>query len=100
MPNITNLSQLKKAIDSGAHFEIVEHYIKPELTGQKRKPNVIQTNGFYSVVPDEPENIANTWNGGRGSWFAYGKASDWTFDKTGYIAAPHGHPCWKIRITT
>lgn len=78
--NIKNLSQLKKAVESGKSFIILEHYIKPELSGQKRKPTKIQTNGFYSIVPDEPDNPINAANGGRGYWFEYGKASAWTFE--------------------
>lgn len=76
---ISNLSQLKKAIKNGACFQIVAHYIKPLYTGQIRKPNVIQTNGFYSVIFNDPDNEVSKANRGKGSWIEYGKASDWIF---------------------
>lgn len=46
---IKNLSQLKKAINEKKEFKIVRHYIHPDYEGQVRVPNIIQTNGFYSV---------------------------------------------------
>lgn len=76
---IKNLAQLKRVINDKKEFVIEEHYIKPELTGQRRKPNKIQTNGFYSIVPDNPTYKESTCNGGLGMWFEYGKASDWEF---------------------
>ena len=77
---IKNLSQLKKAIGEKREFVIVEHYIKPVCTGQRRKPTTVQTNGFYSVVADDPTNEVSMANGGRGYWLAYGKAKEWEFD--------------------
>lgn len=77
---VKNLTQLKKAINGGTSFRVVEHYIKPQYNGQVRKPNVIQTNGFYSIVPNEPDNEITKANKGKGSWVEYGKASDWKFE--------------------
>ncbi|WP_099467782.1 peptidylprolyl isomerase [Konateibacter massiliensis] len=76
---IKNLSQLKKAIAAGNIFIIKDHRVS-EFIGKKRKGNVIQTNGIYSIVPDEPENRINQANGRKGSWLEYGKASEWKFD--------------------
>lgn len=80
MLDIKKLSQLKKAINNGRTFIIKKHYIKPEFTGQRRKPSVIQTNGFYSIIPDNCDSQVNTFNNCKGSWIAYGKASDWKFE--------------------
>lgn len=77
---IKNLAQLKRAINNGQCFVIQKHHIKPDYTGQIRKPNKIQTNGFYSIVVNEPENEVTKANAGKGSWFAYGKAKDWIFE--------------------
>jgi len=77
---IKNLAQLKKAIQSGAQFVILKHYVRPEYEGQVRKPNVVQTNGFYSVIPDDPDNVISKFNNGKGSWIEYGKAGDWSFE--------------------
>lgn len=77
---IKNLSQLKRAIKEGRKFIIRKHYIRPEYKGQIRKPNVIQTNGFYSIEDEKPESTVTLANNGKGSWIEYGKASDWRFE--------------------
>lgn len=77
---IKNLSQLKRAIKSGCKFIVRKHYIKPEYEGQVRKPNVVQTNGFYSIEDGKPDSVVTLANRGKGSWIEYGKASDWTFE--------------------
>lgn len=95
---IKNLSQLKRAIDNGCCFIIQTHYLKPQYTGQIRKPNKIQTNGFYSIVPGEPDNEVTTANAGKGSWFAYGSAREWTFED-GLCKCTHdGRRIWDISI--
>lgn len=81
MTIIKNLSQLKKAIKDGKRFKIVNHYRKPETIGQIRKPNVIQTNGFYSWIDGQPEHQVSRANHGKGYWLAYGKASEWKFEE-------------------
>ena len=85
---IKNLSQLKKAIAAGNVFLIKDHR-RPDFIGQRRKGNVIQTNAIYTIVPDEPNNIINGFNGGRGSWLQYGKASEWEFNN-GYCTLYNG----------
>ena len=75
-----NLSQIKKALAAGYSFVIVKHYVKPELSGQLRKANKVQSNGFYSIVPGEPENAVSVANDGRGYWLDYSAAKDWKFD--------------------
>lgn len=75
---ITNLSQLKKAIENKQEFKVIDHW-KSENIGQIRKPNIIQTNGFYSIIPNEPNYKLSIANGGEGSWIDYGKASQWEF---------------------
>ena len=99
---IQNLSQLKRAIASGCAFEIVEHGVKPEMAGQIRRANVIQTNGIYSHVvdgcSDEMRNTVNAWNGGRGSWAEYGKASDWSFTDGLCKQTFRGRYIWTIRV--
>lgn len=77
---IKNLSQLKRAIKEGRNFIIRKHYIRPEYDGQIRKPNVVQTNGFYSIEDGKPDSKITLANNGKGSWVEYGKASDWKFE--------------------
>lgn len=95
---IRNLSQFKKAINNGCCFEILEHYIKPEQSGQIRKPTKTQTNGFYSKVVNDDNSVVNTYNGGKGSMMWYGKASDWIFENDYVIANIKGNPIYKIRF--
>jgi hypothetical protein len=94
---VKNLSQLKKAISAKTPFRIVEHYIKPEFSGQVRLPNVIQTNGFYSVEDGKPDSKVSQANYGKGYWLDYGKASEWTFDGE-YITRifSNGEKCFTI----
>lgn len=80
---IKNLRQLKQAVKEGRPFRIINHYVHPEFSGQLRKPGKVQTNGFYSKVVDNPDHVLNNANGGKGFYVAYGKASDWHFDKDG-----------------
>ena len=76
---IKNLAQLKKAFAEGHDFKILEHW-RPENIGQVRHIRKLQTNGFYSIVPDEPDNRITLANNGLGSWMEYGKAANWTFE--------------------
>ena len=76
---IKNLSQLKRALVKGAEFTIVNH-CRPELIGERRQINVVNTAGFYSIVPDQPENKATLANRGKGSWLGWSKAPFWSFD--------------------
>lgn len=93
---IKNLTQLKNAISKGTCFIIHRHLLKPEYTGQIRKPNKIQTNGFYSIVLNDPENEVTKANAGKGTWFDYGKASDWTFDRGLCKCTHNGRQIWEI----
>lgn len=77
---VKNLSQLKKALVLGARFDIVEHFNKPEWTGQKRVVKTVQTNGIYSAIAGEPDSPLSNSNYGKGIWLAFDKASNWTFD--------------------
>lgn len=88
---INNLSQLKKAIQNQQEFKIIKHS-RPYMIGQIRKPNIIQTNGFYSIIPDALDDRVSISNGGRGSWLAFGKASHWEFNNglcTKYLSDTH-----------
>lgn len=100
---IKNLSQLKKAIAAKTPFTITQHFIRPDLNGQTRIPNVAQTTGFYSIVKDEPQNPISQANNGKGYWLSYGKASDWTFENGTCTLFDHRNngelrPVWQIQF--
>ncbi len=76
---MNTLSELKRSLQKGTCFLIVEHFIKPELTGQIREVNIVQTNGIYSKVKDEPDNPVSTANYGKGYWMPFDKAKNWEF---------------------
>lgn len=83
---VTNLSQLKKALAAGHDFKIIEHFKKPEHTGEIRHVSKMQTNGFYSVIKDDPESPVSKANRGLGYWLDFGKAADWLFtEKAGDV---------------
>lgn len=99
MNDIKNLNQMKKAIAAGRKFRIINHYIHEDYTGQIRKPNVIQTNGFYSIVENDPNGRIFDLNFGKGIWHEYGKAKDYEFtDKSILINTKHGRPCMEIEF--
>jgi hypothetical protein len=77
---IKNLSQLKKAINAGHQFVILEHYFHPKYTGHIRKPVTLQTNGFYSANIEDLAAGVPLANYGKGIWCDYGKASEWLFE--------------------
>ena len=102
---IKNLAQLKRAISGKSAFVIVKHYVRPDFEGQVRQPNVVQTNGFYSVIKGDQAHQVSQFNGGRGSWIDYGKAGDWEFE--GGLCKKFDHrtngtgerrPVWAIRF--
>lgn len=95
---IKNLAQLKKAVKEKKCFTIVKHYIRPEYDGQKRQPNVVQTNGFYSIVTGDLENKVSLANYGKGSWCEFGKAADWIFEDGLCKFTYRGKLVWEIQF--
>ena len=68
-----------------------------DFTGQIRTPNVIQTNGFYSIIETDPTCKISTANFGKGYWYGYGKASCYEFTDTGIICKmENGKPVMEI----
>lgn len=76
---IKNLNQLKKALKKGTCFEITGH-CREEYIGQKRMVTLANTQGFYSIVPDSPEDRVTLANNGRGSLLWWSKAPFWKFE--------------------
>lgn len=95
---IKNLAQLKRAIKEGHNFIIRKHYIHSEYEGQVRKPNIVQTNGFYSIEDGKPDSKVTLSNGGKGSWIDYGKASDWKFENGICKQSFCGRDIWEIEF--
>ena len=77
---IKNLAQLKRVIQEKKEFIIREHRHEKFL-GQKRVPNIVQSNGFYSVISGQPEHEVSCANSGKGSWTDFGKATQWEFQE-------------------
>ena len=76
---IKNLSQLKKALRADTEFEITAH-CRPDYVGQRRKVTIANTQGFYSVIPDDPQSKTSLANNGRGSWLGWSNAPFWQFE--------------------
>lgn len=97
MNDIKNLSQFKKAISAKRKFQITQHYMHEDFTGQIRTPNVIQTNGFYSIIETDPTGKISTANFGKGYWYGYSKASCYEFTDTGILCKTEtGKPVMEI----
>lgn len=59
---VKNLAQLKRTLVKGAEFEIVAH-ARQGCVGQRRRVNVADSTGFYSIIPDQPGNAGKQWQG-------------------------------------
>ena len=79
---IKNLNQLKKTLKKGICFEITGH-CRPECIGQRRMVTLANTQGFYSIVPEEPENKISLANDGKGSVLWWNRAPFWKFENDG-----------------
>ena len=76
---VKNLAQLKRTLVKGAEFEIVAH-ARQECVGQRRRVNVADSTGFYSIIPDQPDSRETLANNGRGSYLGWSKAAFWKFE--------------------
>lgn len=75
---IKNLSQLKKTLKSGSQFRVIDHG-RPECVGEEREVTYANTQGFYSIVPGNPNCRTSLANNGRGSYMWWSKAPFWEF---------------------
>ena len=75
---IKNLNQLKKALQPGACFQILEHWNK-EFIGQIREVRSVQSNGFHTVIKGDPYHPVSTANDGRGYVLWWKTAKHWEF---------------------
>lgn len=62
----------------GTQLEILDH-CRPECIGQIRNITLVNTQGFYSTVANQPDASANRGNGGRGPILWWGRAAHWQF---------------------
>lgn len=95
---IGSLSQLIRALKMGRTFTIVEHYLKPEHTGEVRCVQKLQTNGVYTGIAGQPDHPVSRANYGKGFWIAFGKASDWEFVDGLCTQSIKGEKIWTIRF--
>lgn len=65
---------------------------------RKRKPNIIQINGFYSIEDGKPDSEVSLANNDKGSWIEYEKASDWKFENGICKQSFHGNGIWDIEF--
>lgn len=75
---IKNLNQLRRTLREGTQLEILDH-CRPECIGQIRNITLVNTQGFYSTVANQPDASANRGNGGRGPILWWGRAAYWQF---------------------
>ena len=58
---IKNLNQLRRTLREGTQLEILDH-CRPECIGQIRNITLVNTQGFYSTVANQPDASANRGN--------------------------------------
>lgn len=75
---VKNLSQLKKKLTSGSQFRVIDHG-RTECIGEEREVTYANTQGFYSIVPGNPNCRTSLANNGRGSHMYWSKAPFWEF---------------------
>lgn len=75
---IKNLSQLKRALQAGTRFEILQH-TKKDCEGEIRRVVSINTVSIHTVVDGQPEHKNSLANGGKGTALWFEKASEWEF---------------------
>jgi len=71
---IRNLAQLKRAIQVGTEFKVINH-CRPSYIGEHRIVTFVNTLGFYSVVP-ERKTLSNE---DLDLFLEWGKAANWDF---------------------
>ena len=76
---VKNLSQLKKALRAGSQFTVIDH-ARQECIGEQREVTYANTQGFYSIVPSNPNCRTSLANNGRGSILWWSKAPFWEFE--------------------
>lgn len=76
---IKNLNQLKRTLRPGIRLEFLDH-CRPECIGQLREITLVNTQGFYTKVLNQPDNKLNAGNNGRGAMLWWGPAKTWTFE--------------------
>lgn len=74
IPDVKNLSQLKRAIKPGMMFEISDH-LRPECVGERRIVTGVSTVDFTSRKLDENGELA-----GKDIHMEFDRAKNWTFD--------------------
>ena len=75
---VKNLSQLKRTLCAGTQFRVINHG-RLECVGEERQVTSANTQGFYSIVPSDPNCRTSLANNGRGSHMRWCSASFWEF---------------------
>lgn len=75
---IKTLNALKRTLKPGVRFQILFHN-RPECIGQIREVTHVQSNAFYSNVPEDPDNYINKAGDGKGFCLWYRTAKYWEF---------------------
>ena len=79
---IKNLTDLKWHIKLGTELVETSHQYHSDIVGLTRVVTKVQTNGFYSMIKDQPDHKWSTCNHGAGFWSPYNKAGAYRFTGT------------------
>lgn len=105
---IKNLADLKRHIKVGTELAATYHANYPDIVGLTRVVTKVQTNGFYSVIKNQPNHRWSGFNYGKGGWPSFEKASLYHFNgssiqvlnarKNDGIAGVPGQPTARKRL--
>lgn len=79
--NVRNFADLKRVLKKDAIFKVIDHKFK-HLVGKIRVVTIVQTNGLYTQIYQNPNDEYSTVNGGKGSRMEFNKASHYSFGDT------------------
>lgn len=78
---VKNLSSLKRLLQVGTLFEILDHQ-KEAHRGEIWEVVSVQNNCIWSVIHGDPDHEVSKANNGKGYRMDYGKATDYEFGET------------------
>jgi len=95
---VKNLAHLKRLLQKGATYRITAHSIHPKYVGLIREVNIVQTNGIYSKIKDQPEHPYSKSNYDKGVYTPFEKASRYIFGDTVSVLDKSGNVMYEFEV--
>ena len=95
---VKNLAHLKRLLQKDATYRITAHSIHPKYVGLIRVVNIVQTNGIYSTIKDQPEHPFSESNYGKGVYTPFEKANRYVFGNTVKVLDENGNIMYEFEV--